>query len=475
MDDFNAKDDVVNFGGGIELLMNSSQINKQNKSSAPKTDNFSLDDITELENELSDLATFDLTSHNDDSNLFGEKKPSAPSSHSFEEKEQPKKSNPFSNIFGISGKSEPESSKTWDGFSKVPAETIPTGMPQPSTTTSYGPIKGIGKEGKKPTDNELWRFLKKYKEKGGTFSKEINEHSTYVDKWEEAQAIKDEKDKTASIEHMKSMVRWIIGVFEKVNSKFNPFDIELDGWSEQIEDAMEDPLNTFNMDDIFEQLYYKYKDIVNLSPEIAFIFKLGMSAAMVHWSNSMLKSQLPNADVIFKENPELMQAFQSAAMNTLGKQSPGYAQFMNGVMGTPSPQMPPPIPARQPVYEPRHQEQQQTRYENVPPPRSSFEDRPKSMYDDRARAFENQPRSTYEDKPNLPLKTKRKDMSGPNADVSNILSGLKTKVIRKPEEHIEKNINLSSSANDDNDFLNLDFDMDIPPSSETKQIKSKRR
>ena len=45
-------------------------------------------------------------------------------------------------------------------------------------------------------------------------------------------------------------------------------------------------------------------------------------------------------DDIFRQNPDLMKSFQSAAVNTMGKSSPGFAGFMNG-LGTSGSVLPP--------------------------------------------------------------------------------------------------------------------------------------
>ena len=50
-------------------------------------------------------------------------------------------------------------------------------------------------------------------------------------------------------------------------------------------------------------------------------------------TNTMFKSSMPGMDDIMRQNPELMQQFTQAAVNTMGEQSPGFGGFMNNVMG----------------------------------------------------------------------------------------------------------------------------------------------
>ena len=56
---------------------------------------------------------------------------------------------------------------------------------------------------------------------------------------------------------------------EFLNSKFDPFDIKLDGWSEQLQENIND------YDDIFGELYEKYKSKASMAPEIKLLFQLG--------------------------------------------------------------------------------------------------------------------------------------------------------------------------------------------------------
>jgi hypothetical protein len=62
---------------------------------------------------------------------------------------------------------------------------------------------------------------------------------------------------------------------------------------------------------------------------------------MVHLTNTMFKSAMPSMDDIFRQNPDLMKSFQSAAVNSMGKTAPGFSGFMNG-LATGGPSGPPP-------------------------------------------------------------------------------------------------------------------------------------
>ena len=49
-------------------------------------------------------------------------------------------------------------------------------------------------------------------------------------------------------------------------------------------------------------------------------------------TNTMFKSSLPGMDDIMKQNPELMQQFTQAAVNSMGDNNPGFGNFMNNFM-----------------------------------------------------------------------------------------------------------------------------------------------
>lgn len=126
------------------------------------------------------------------------------------------------------------------------------------------------------------------------------------------------------------LISFVTGV-EFLNNKFDPFDLKLNDWSEQVHE------NIGDYDDIFEELYEKYKDNSNMAPELRLIFTLAGSAFMYHITNSIFKSSLPNANDVFKQNPDLMKQFAQATMNTMGQQSGGsgggFAGFMGNFMG----------------------------------------------------------------------------------------------------------------------------------------------
>ena len=233
---------------------------------------------------------------------------------------------------------------------------------------------------------------------------------------------------------------------EFLNNKFDPFDLKLDGWSEQINENVDD------YDEIFAELHEKYKSKAKMAPELKLLFQLGGSAIMLHMTNTMFKSAMPGMDDIMRQNPELMKQFTSAAVNTMSQSSPNFGNFMGDIMGgmggggqqqPPSNfnnQRPPPPPVA-------------TKGPNsVPPPRreGDISNRPdlnfgRGNMNDGVNLSENyinpyESKSTRGAPPPLP-QNPRPEMRGPS-DINNILSGLKTKNV-----NITQSSSSSTSAN----------------------------
>ena len=118
-----------------------------------------------------------------------------------------------------------------------------------------------------------------------------------------------EKEIDNSIRFQRKMLMAFTTGSEYLNNRYDPFSIQLDGWSEQIHD------NITDYDDIFEELHDKYKSTgKKMAPELRLFISLSGSAFMFHLTNRMFKEQpLPNIENVLKSNPDLMKQFQQAA------------------------------------------------------------------------------------------------------------------------------------------------------------------
>jgi hypothetical protein len=169
--------------------------------------------------------------------------------------------------------------------------------------------------------------FERLRNKGVRIPKTFSMSSDYEEMKYEYDRLYHQRKTDNSIKMQRQMLISFVTGLEFLNSKFDPFDIKLDNWSEQVHESIGD------YDDIFEELYEKYKDKTDVAPEVRLIFTLAGSAFMYHLSNTMFKSALPGVGDIMKQNPDLMKQFTSAAMNTVGEKNPGFAGFMGNMMG----------------------------------------------------------------------------------------------------------------------------------------------
>ena len=68
--------------------------------------------------------------------------------------------------------------------------------------------------------------------------------------------IKKQREVEGSVAFQRKMLMAFVTAMEFLNGRFDPFDIKLDGWSESIHENLND------YDDIFEELYEKYIELV---------------------------------------------------------------------------------------------------------------------------------------------------------------------------------------------------------------------
>jgi hypothetical protein len=97
---------------------------------------------------------------------------------------------------------------------------------------------------------------------------------------------------------------------EFLNKAYPIFDIHLDGWSEAVFENMS------QYDDVFEELYYKYRDTISMAPELKLLGMVTGSAVMFHFSRASVEkagSQVPGFEQVMKSDPELRRKYQEVA------------------------------------------------------------------------------------------------------------------------------------------------------------------
>jgi hypothetical protein len=267
--------------------------------------------LNNLENELNDLAENSTSSF-------------APRSDLFSDKPSVRFNDSASSSTGQNTAESAHESKTWDGYGKF--NNIPV-----------NPDKHVPAQPQMSKDEmlrEKFKFLRKLEaleKKGVDLSKKYTMESPLAEMQGEYETIMEEKTRLNSVKFQGNMLMAVINGIEFLNNRFDPFDIKLDGWSDQINE------NITDYDDIFGELHDKYKSKASMAPELKLLFQLGGSAMMVHMTNTMFKSAMPGMDDILRQNPDLMRSFQNAAVNTMSGSNPGFSGFMSNMMN-PEPQ-----------------------------------------------------------------------------------------------------------------------------------------
>ena len=389
----------MSFGGGIELLMN----DKKKGTTATASADIGIGELSELENELNNLAD-DVK----DKSLEKSIKPDIVSNiaDSLNVKFDDIKISKESNL-GKKTADAYQDSKTWDGFGKF----------------SSVPIQSEPQLSKDELIREKFKYLRRLEDlesKGATLTKKYNMDSPLSEMQGEYEMIIAEKEKSNSVKFQGRMLMAAITGLEFLNNKFDPFDLKMDGWAEQVNENISD------YDEIFAELHEKYKSKAKMAPELKLLFQLGGSAIMVHMTNTMFKSAIPGMDDILKQNPELMQQFSQAAVNSMSDNNPGFGNFMNNFMPSNLGNSGAPPPVSNVGPPPPSINTQTTKSERFAPPQN----RPDLMASRTNAGISIEEKfSNINDNNSIrtvPQKSVRPEMRGPS-DINDLLSGLKPK------------------------------------------------
>jgi hypothetical protein len=431
----------ANFGGGLELLMNDRFKSGNNDKSG--STNINLDDITSLEDDLREM---DSSSSRNIKELRSDLFNSSSSSSAFSNIKLSDKHDPFSNsIGGDSGGNGDagigtstamfeDEKPTWDGFGKF--NNVPMNPDVPMDTQPQ-----LTKE---ELLREKFKYVKKLEDlekKGIRLTKKYDMESSLSEMKGEYETHVEERERRNSVKFQGKMLMACITGIEFLNNKFDPFDLKLDGWSEQINENIDD------YDEIFGELHEKYKSKAKMAPELKLLFQLGGSAIMLHMTNTMFKSAMPGMDDIMRQNPELMQQFTQAAVSSMsqsqnrgnsgsggGGGGSGFGNFMNDIAGMASSSSKPAAAySHQPQYNPNQQMNMPmpTIPQRAPPP-------PIQTQGDRAPPPPRRPGDLTNVRPDVLMgrgnvsqtiqQSLRPEMKGPS-DITSLLSGLKTKTV----------------------------------------------
>jgi hypothetical protein len=158
---------------------------------------------------------------------------------------------------------------------------------------------------------DLLNKLSRLEKRGFTINKKLSMYSSVDDIRSEVKRITYSIEVDQSVKFSRRMLIACVTGLEFLNKRYNPVDIHLEGWSESVMENVDD------YDQVFEELYAKYRTKMQMAPEVKLIMMVSGSAMMYHLTSSMFKSALPNMGQVIKQNPDLVKNMMSAVQNTV--------------------------------------------------------------------------------------------------------------------------------------------------------------
>jgi len=238
------------------------------------------------------------------------------------------------------------------------------------------------------------------------------------------------------------------------HEEYNIFELELQGWSESVYE------NITDYDEVFEELYYKYKDTVSLAPELKLVCMVAGSAWMFHMSRNMfgkVASKMPEVDEVLARNPELRRQVQDAAADLAQQKGlpmppkrggSGLLSFAGQVLGGGLGAAPPPMPKNRTRPAPPPAANEEVR-RPPPPPIATRQPRPQAT-PPRQRGPPGPPglRAPPMPRPPGPSGRQRQPMEDPD-DVDGLLNSLRGTPQSSSANDAESEIDLSAIDNYD--------------------------
>jgi Family of unknown function (DUF5767) len=412
----------VNFGPGVELLMN------EKKKSNYASTSVDLGDLDKLEADLNDLSQGD------------EAAGSAAGTKSFS----------FGNFGSWLGGGGPANTIIHDAGHDTNSDTrlgeataqSTSGVNRssdggfvrlnPEVPLDYGSSSGrMNDREKRRKKRMMIKKLEEWYEKGIIkHTSHFNMDSVYEEVEDEYEGALEDKRKKDSIKIYGWWFMTAVNSIEYANAAFNPFDLNLDGWGEQVSEDLD------SYEELFGELYQKYKG-GKLAPELSLLLRLGFSAAVVNFTNKALSTATPAFNDVIRQSPELMKMFTNATVQSMSQASPGFnmaSNMMNAepevnrTFGAPPPpvatknQAPPPRSSGPPMGQMQFTRPDIMASRGMPAPGPMFRESGVDVSQDRT------PLNQAGPGPGPSGPSKRPEMRGPQmTDLNDILSGLKVK------------------------------------------------
>jgi hypothetical protein len=193
----------------------------------------------------------------------------------------------------------------------------PQTQQQPPTQIHHHPEKEKEAQSNSTMQKKKQLLIKlaKMKKMGIEVSQNYTMENTYEEIQTEFSAHYDERKREEGIKFQRDTLITVMPAIEFFNNNWNPFGIDLDGLTE----ATRENINSY--DDIFEELYDKYKPDIAVMPELRLVYAIARSAAEISFTNAMIKRDAPALADVLKNRPDLAQQLHSASLNTMHNQT----------------------------------------------------------------------------------------------------------------------------------------------------------
>lgn len=143
----------------------------------------------------------------------------------------------------------------------------------------------------------------------GHIVKDVSLNTKTTDLKLEYHRVKRSIELKSSIKFQQKMLMASVTAIEFLNRRFDPFDVNLEGWSENVLENIDD------FEHIFEKLFEKYRSKRDMAPELELLIALAGSAFMFNLTNSLFKSSVPNESEFRNLQSTVRNAAATAASN----------------------------------------------------------------------------------------------------------------------------------------------------------------
>lgn len=175
------------------------------------------------------------------------------------------------------------------------------------------PVEEISYEEKRRRKTDALATLARLESQGYVPADKKGSHTTPLAELEAmAEKLTAQRDLDNGIKYQRKILMGFATLAESIcdNDDYNIFELDLEGWSESLYENISD------YDEVFEELYIKYKDVAKIPPELKLITMIAGSAWMYHMSRNMFgkaASKVPGFDEVMKFDPDLKKHYQQSA------------------------------------------------------------------------------------------------------------------------------------------------------------------